>query len=148
MNYCFILYLFILLVTICIGAFETIQEKWPNTYGSIFIGWFGLQAFVNLASPSLIEVWTVALICKKKYFEFPRKYTCTTRVSLFSIFSQKILSSQTFINKGNFYDPLLPWLGKGLLLASGTGIIRGKRRHNKKKTINHIYVFIFFNATF
>lgn len=29
------------------------------------------------------------------------------------------MSSQIFINKGHTYDPLLPWLGEGLLTAAG-----------------------------
>lgn len=29
------------------------------------------------------------------------------------------MSSQKFINKGETYDPLLPWLGEGLLTAGG-----------------------------
>lgn len=29
------------------------------------------------------------------------------------------MSSQKFINKGEVYDPLLPWLGEGLLTAPG-----------------------------
>ena len=30
-----------------------------------------------------------------------------------------MLSSQTFIDKGKGYDILKPWLGEGLLLATG-----------------------------
>lgn len=29
------------------------------------------------------------------------------------------MASQKFINKGSVYDPLMPWLGEGLLNASG-----------------------------
>ena len=29
------------------------------------------------------------------------------------------MSSQKFLNKGEVYNPLLPWLGEGLLTAQG-----------------------------
>jgi hypothetical protein len=32
------------------------------------------------------------------------------------------MSSQKFINKGEVYDPLLPWLGEGLLTAKGNKV--------------------------
>ncbi|KZR99817.1 Uncharacterized protein APZ42_004176 [Daphnia magna] len=32
---------------------------------------------------------------------------------------EEILSSQRFIDKGSDYDMLIPWLGEGLLTASG-----------------------------
>ena len=34
------------------------------------------------------------------------------------------MTSQKYINKGEVYDPLLPWLGEGLLTAGGNCFLR------------------------
>jgi hypothetical protein len=38
---------------------------------------------------------------------------------MYFLLFKEIMSSQKFLNKGEVYDPLLPWLGEGLLTAQG-----------------------------
>jgi hypothetical protein len=38
------------------GSLEILQEKWPKIYGRIYRVWVAFQAFIDISSPSLMEV--------------------------------------------------------------------------------------------
>jgi hypothetical protein len=40
-----------------IGSLQILQEKWPKMYGRIYRVWVGFQAFVDISSPPLMEVY-------------------------------------------------------------------------------------------
>lgn len=38
------------------GSLEILQEKWPKIYGRIYRVWVTFQVFIDISSPSLMEV--------------------------------------------------------------------------------------------